>query len=885
VRVTRNPLWRRAPFVLLRYPGILGALVGGAALLAVAGAASPLFVSASGGAALGDELDAVTPYGAGLYLAVNDFTDPESIEAPQGTPTLDERTAAFDEGKAEIPDVGTTIVTVLGPAVEASGPGGSAGVRIIARDGALDHVRRVAGDGGEGVWLADATAEELGVEPGDEVRLNDRPVRVAGLYRALYDEETQPYWRSLHNDIFPGPPEFTVPPTFAIADHDTVLSLAKALKIESVDYRWEAPLSTIDLTLPEAEAIARRVSDFGAQLRTPETELNLAFRCIYCYSGTFDFSSSTPNAVKNAQITAATVQAPVDLLAAAGELIALAVLAAVAVFSLARRRVEATLLNARGAGPGLVGSIAALEAFVPVLLGTLLGFAAVYGAVVALGPDARIDEEAVREAATAVAVRAPVALALLALVSAVTFAGEFRAETGGSHRRIAIPWELVSLAVAGWFLVKLLGGDALVAETADVSRPSAYLLLFPVFAIAGVGGLAARGLVRLARAWRTRSRKEGEAAYLAAHRLASARRLVLLLVTACTVALGLFVYAETVVSSYRATVRASSLLNVGSDVKGLTSFTRAAPNDPAIPSTKVTSVAGQLDGRAVKVLAVDPATFAAAVHWEDAYSGRSLDELLQAIDADGDPVPVVLVAGGSAGESLSVERVAIPVRVEGTARAFPGMSRAEPLVVVSTDALVAAYKRAGLRNQLETSSALTQIWAKGDPVAATRMLDDSEARPYPIVTAVEAERRPAVAAFTRTFAFLEALGLVAGLLGVVGLVVYVQARQRTRALAFGLAQRMGLTSREHVGALVLELGLLLLVSFALGVVLAGAAARLVLTRVEPLSTISPVPLFHLPVALLALIGVALAVVAALGAWLAHRGAARANLAEVLRSGG
>jgi putative ABC transport system permease protein len=874
---------RRAPFVLRSYPGILAALVGGAALLAVAGAASPLFVSASGGAALRDELDAVTPYGAGVYMALNDLVDPESFRLPHETFTVEERTAAFDAETAKVGGLDPTIVTVIGPGMDATGPAGTTSVRPLSRTGALEHVRPVAGEGGEGVWLADAAAEEIGVEPGDEVRIGRRNVRVAGLYRALYLEETEPYWRTLTNDIYPKPPNFFTPSTFAITDQETMLALAKAARIDWVDYRWEAPLTRVDLTLPEGEEIARRLTAFEREVHTPNTRFHVAFQCLYCFRGTIDFASRTPTAVKEAQITSATVRAPVDLLVAAGELIALAVLAAVAVFSLARRRVEATLLDARGAGPGLVASVTALEALVPVVVGTLLGLAVVYGTVIAVGPNGRIDDEALHDAVVAVAVRAPVALGLLALVSGIAFAREFRAVTGHPPRRIVVPWELVALAIAVWFLVKLLGGDALVAETQDVSRPSVYLLLFPVFAIAAAGGLAARALVRLAGRWRRRSRREGEVRYLAAHRLAAARLLVLLLVTACTVALGLFVYAETVVSSYRATVRAASLLSVGSDVQGLTSFGRDAPSDGAIPATKVTSVPGQLGGRAVKVLAVEPDTLADAVYWEEGYAGKSLDELMREIDAGGDPIPVLLVAGGPAREeTLSVESVEIPVRVVATARAFPGMSRGQPLVVASTDALTAAYERADVRNQLVTTSALTQIWAKGDPEEAVRVLDKSEARPYPLVTAVEAERRPSVAAFTRTFAFLEALGLVAGLLAVVGIVVYVQARQRARALAFGLARRMGLTSRAHVGALALELGLLLLVSFALGVLLAVAAARLVLTRVEPLSTISPVPLFHVPLAILALIAAGLALVAGLGAYLAHRGAANANLAEVLR---
>jgi putative ABC transport system permease protein len=212
------------------------------------------------------------------------------------------------------------------------------------------------------------------------------------------------------------------------------------------------------------------------------------------------------------------------------------------------------------------------------------------------------------------------------------------------------------------------------------------------------------------------------------------------------------------------------------------------------------------------------------------------------------------------------------------------MSKESPLVVASADALKEEFDRLGSSNPLSASSSSTQILAKGDPDAAVKVLENSTARPYPIVTAEELAKRPSVTAFTRTFSFLQALGLVAGLLGLVGLVVYMQARARTRALSYGFAHRMGLSARSHRRALLLELGLALSVSFLLAVSLAALAARLVLTRVEPLASISPVPLVKLPGLVFVGVGVVLALVAVVGAVAAHRSAARANLAEVLRLG-
>ena len=282
---------------------------------------------------------------------------------PAGVPTVDDRMRAFDQEAAKIPGLGPTIVTVLGPSAAAANPERpqqTLDVRLLSRTDALDHVQVTAEGDGEGIWLADSTARELGLEPGDEVLLGEERVPVAGLYRQLFDEPATPYWRSLNNDIYPTPPIYTTPPTFAIGDQDTVLDLAEKLGGSNADYRWEAPYTAESPSLPQARAAARGVKQFQRALLTPDEPLNVEFQCVRCLRGV-DFNSQLPNAVRAATLTAATVRAPVDLLVAAGQLIALAVLAAVAVFSLERRKTEATLTNARGAGPGTISAIAVLS--------------------------------------------------------------------------------------------------------------------------------------------------------------------------------------------------------------------------------------------------------------------------------------------------------------------------------------------------------------------------------------------------------------------------------------------------------------------------------------------------------------------------------------------
>jgi hypothetical protein len=337
-------------------------------------------------------------------------------------------------------------------------------------------------------------------------------------------------------------------------------------------------------------------------------------------------------------------------------------------------------------------------------------------------------------------------------------------------------------------------------------------------------------------------------------------------------------------------VRAASFLGTGSDVRGLTSFDRDAPTDLGVPVTKVTQLAGngvvQLGNVPVDVLAIDADTLPETVYWDDSYASASLDTIVGELAAGGDPVPVAVLGAGLDGEqTLTVgPDSTVPVTVVEHPRAFPGMSRRSATVVVDTEVFEGALDAAGIDSPLNSTSARTQIWAKGETASTLRLLENSSARPYPLFTAEEARLRPETVAFTRTFTFLEALGLAAGLLALVGLVVYLQVRQRGRVVAFGLARRMGLTSRSHRRALALELGLAVLAAFVLGLGTALVAARLVMTQVEPLASISPVPLFEPPY-LYALVALAvLALVTLAGAALANRAAGRADLAEVLRLG-
>jgi ABC-type antimicrobial peptide transport system permease subunit len=94
---------------------------------------------------------------------------------------------------------------------------------------------------------------------------------------------------------------------------------------------------------------------------------------------------------------------------------------------------------------------------------------------------------------------------------------------------------------------------------------------------------------------------------------------------------------------------------------------------------------------------------------------------------------------------------------------------------------------------------------------------------------------------------------------------------------------MGLTGRSHRFALALELGTLLVISFAVGAFLAMVAARLVVVELDAPAPLPGGPLFRTPWALIVLAFAALLAATALGAVLADRRARRAKVAEVIRA--
>jgi putative ABC transport system permease protein len=435
---------------------------------------------------------------------------------------------------------------------------------------------------------------------------------------------------------------------------------------------------------------------------------------------------------------------------------------------------------------------------------------------------------------------------------------------------------LAAGGVLGWLgavgLVRLLGPS-------DLLDPSAVPAALARTGVALAVGLALLG--PLVRRLRTAGSAWPHAAYLAGRRgRGGGARLALLLVAASALSIGVLVYAATLTLSVRATLEAKARTFVGSDV-AVEGFTRGAVIPADLDATVVDRYEEVLvGGRPVMMLAIDPATFVRGAFWDDSLADEPLDRVVGdlAPGPAGTPVPVVVVGRtlpdrfafdlflGAQGRSERFQ-----AQVTERVRAFPGM-RANPLVVVDRRAL------AGLDPARETL-----LWARGEREQVLAALDRADVRVVGVVT--DARDVLDVSSFLATawtFGFLQALGVLTGLITAGGLLLYLETRQRSRRAAYALSRRMGLSRATHLGSLLAEVGGTLLGGLAIGVGLSFVAARLVYLRLDALPTVPPVPLLRAPV--LALAGTAMAVLAVtwLAAWMAQRSADRTNLAEVLR---
>jgi putative ABC transport system permease protein len=900
--VLRTAPWRRAPLLLRRSPVVLLAVLAAGLILGAAAAPTPLFLSSAANAALTRQIQERCPSTVGLQVSTNGalggpVTGDEAARTPSlggdaawpaGQELLAAREQAVRQAGSLMPNLTPPVLAMSSPQLQLAGatPERSSGGRLLYRDGFEGQIRKLAvAPGAGGVWLPSEAAAQLGLRPGDRLTLSlvnrSATTRIAGTYRELHRLPPTRYWCAMGDRIYPPGFAEDPPPPPVLADRATFTALSRRLQENRVDFAWDLEL-VHNITLAQARAAARGLPEVEPALVRPGSGFFKASTLITRNApGTVHTHTELPFLVQRSDAIVAAVAGAVGPVAVAGTGVALLLVAAAGSYWADRRRVEVALLAAKGVGPAAIAAKAVLEMAGWLVGGGLLGWLAAIGLVRLLGPSDLLDPSATPAALARAAVALAAGLALLGLVAGLRARAMTERGVGARPGALArVPWELGVLALAGLAYQRLTSQGPPVATGTEPPRIDLLLLAFPMLFLVGTVALAVRLLGLLVGRLRTAGSSWPHAAYLAARRVAHGARLALLLVAASALSIGVMVYAATLTLSVRTTLNAKARTFVGSDVS-VEGFTRGAVLPADLPATVVDRYEDVLvDGGQVMMLAIDPATFARGAFWDRSLADEPLGKLVAGLAPGpaGSPVPVVTVGRTLPDRFdfrlfLGRQGRSVPFQAQVTARvrAFPGM-RADPVVVIDRRAL------GSLQPAKETL-----LWAHGSREQVLAALERADVRVVGVVT--DARDVLDVSSFLATawtFGFLQALGVLTGLITAGGLLLYLETRQRSRRAAYALSRRMGLSRAAHLGSLLAEVGGTLVGGFAIGVGLSLVAARLVYLRLDALPTVPPVPLLRAPVAALAGTGAAVLAVTWLAAWLAQRSADRTNLAEVLR---
>jgi putative ABC transport system permease protein len=345
-----------------------------------------------------------------------------------------------------------------------------------------------------------------------------------------------------------------------------------------------------------------------------------------------------------------------------------------------------------------------------------------------------------------------------------------------------LPWEALVGAAALVLYLRIRSGGAVTSGAAHT--PTLGVFLYPLLLVTAVAGIVARGARLALQHSAGRARHSPAAVFLALRRLGAARGLVVALTVVVAVSLASLLYVETLQTSLEHTTAEKAFIATGSDANVTVPDSQLIPKDFAFPvscvqfSNQTATLADQTTP--IDVMLVDPTTLAKTLQWQGDWGpapGRFLQSLA---DAPLKPLPVIVTTD---------------------------------LVVTSFRALHALEARTGLFDSLGVLQ--TYLLAKGPPIAAGRALASLQPE-YPPQTTDTFLHDPNIVLATRTFGFMRVIAVGAGVIALLGFLLYLHARQRTQAIASLFLHRMGLSSGEETASLAIELTAILAFAGVIG---------------------------------------------------------------------
>ena len=296
----RSPVWRGAFVSGWTKPAVVTAAVVAGAVLGVAAAAGPMYVSASANTELAVQAHSQCSWESAITVGDPLFTSavaalPVGLQAANGDPGLRAPQPAQGLAVAQqragrlsrsVAGLDGAVFTLQTPSLQAGRtgdpPGLSGSATLLARTGALDHVQRLTPPGRQGVWISDLLASTSHIRPGDGLTVAFSGRRshlpVAGIYRDLKAEPDVPssWWCSLANEIYYQPPDF-VPPPIVLADPATVIAVAERLRVPVIPAKAELAVTTL--------GSAQRTRSLLGQVQRAAPRLGLGAKPVQLGSG------------------------------------------------------------------------------------------------------------------------------------------------------------------------------------------------------------------------------------------------------------------------------------------------------------------------------------------------------------------------------------------------------------------------------------------------------------------------------------------------------------------------------------------------------------------------------------------------------------------------
>ncbi len=863
--------WIRAPLLLARVPGVVIALVVATAILGIAAASGPLFLSSVGSATLTQQITDSCPERSLPGVSNPAVNDPNflgrNLASAQTGVKVDEGDAAV---RAEMAGVGLPDpyrVLIHDAAMNRDVDPANMKLTLYSRADALEHVQVLSSSGADrGVWISDRYAGARGLKVGDTLAFEFGSAPISGIYRDLARDGTvsdlPEYWCSWSDLIVPTLENR--PPPFVIVDPQTMYELVPVIPEKffpvGIYAWWYSPVDTSGMTIADADLVLGQID-------------RLPYR-----GGAYQLVGDLPRFVGGAVAARDSVRGPVLPVSLAATALALLLVAAAGFLWAEQRSGEVALLASRGVAAGPIGLKAALEMLLPVSAGAMLGWIGASGLVRLLGPSPLLEPGALRGAAQTVGLAAALGLLTLAILAGLRSRRSVDSRPSRRLRWTLLPWEVGFLlaAVLTYRRARTEGGATAFLETITLNP---LLIAFPLAALVGSLLLFARVLSWLLPVLRRRSRRWPPAIWLSIRRIASSAAVTLTVFVLAATPVGVLIYSAGLTGSLVQTVTAKA--EIYSGAAHALDFNAEPGYSPDMRNhgTVVTVIRdGEANGDEVQVLGIDPDTFAQFAAWDPSAVGAAPDELVPLVTGAGTRSTAILVRWNddTPVSEVQLRTTTLSIDVVATAAAFPGLRVLgnRPMIVVDRATVVGSDRYTQRQDELWTDDANLD--------AALVVLDE-------LGVVVDQVRTPSaflgqtdLLPIGWTFGYLQTIAALTGVIAVTALLLYLAVQQRQRFAAFHLSKRMGVTNTAHLRSLLSEVGGVLGLAWVAGAAVALVCVQLAYRLLDVNPDFPPGPLLDPPLTLLAVSAAVLVVATAATALAAHAAARSTQASAVLR---